>query len=148
MNVEDELALRNLMSRYIDAVARRDGDAWAATWCEDATWSFPGSEVSGRASILALWRQMMEGFDFALMMPSSCLFEIDGDTASGHWYIQEHTRDREGNCAMLLSRYRDRYRTPGVQIVGGVDVDDRPVPAAHDRLVRHGALRARRPATG
>ena len=110
MNVEDELALRNLMSRYIDAVARRDGDAWAATWCEDATWSFPGSEVSGSASILALWRQMMEGFDFALMMPSSCLFEIDGDTASGHWYIQEHTRDREGNCAMLLSRYRDRYR--------------------------------------
>ena len=110
INLEDEMALRNLMSRYIDVVARRDGDAWAATWCEDGSWVFPGSEVSGRDDILGLWRQMMEGFEFALMMPSSCLFDIDGDSASGHWYLQEHTRDREGNRAMLLSRYQDTYR--------------------------------------
>ena len=30
----------------------------------------------------------MAGFEFALMLPSSCLFSIDGDTASGHWYLQ------------------------------------------------------------
>ena len=108
--VEDDLALRNLMSRYVDAVARRDGDAWAATWCTDATWGFPGSEVSGRDNILTLWRQMMDGFEFALMMPSSGLFDIAGDTASGHWYLQEHTRGRDGSSAMLLSRYSDSYR--------------------------------------
>ncbi len=107
--VEDELALRGLMDRYIDAVARRDGTAWAATWAEDASWSLMGQEVTGRDNVLALWQQMVSGFEFAIMMPSSGMFEIDGDTASGHWYLQEFTRDLEGNAASILSRYRDTY---------------------------------------
>ena len=36
--IEDELALRNLMGRYTDAVNRRDADAWIATWAEDGVW--------------------------------------------------------------------------------------------------------------
>ena len=43
------------------------------------------------------------------MMPSSSLFEVQGDSASGHWYLQEFTRDNAGNAAMVLSRYRDTY---------------------------------------
>ena len=34
--LEDELALRNLMARYVDAVHRRDKDDWAGTWAVDA----------------------------------------------------------------------------------------------------------------
>ncbi len=107
--IEDQLALQDLMARYVDAVNRVDGAAWAATWAEDGKWSLLGNEVAGRDSILAYWRQMMSGFEFALMMPGSCLLEIEGDSASGHWYLQEHTRDREGNAASVLGRYRDSY---------------------------------------
>lgn len=108
--VDDELALRDLMARYVDAVNRRDGQAWAATWCEDATWNLLGSPVQGRDNIVGLWQQMMAGFEFAIMMPASCLLQVDGDQASGHWYLQEFTRDLEGNSAMVLSRYLDTYR--------------------------------------
>jgi len=108
--LEDELALRNLMSRYADAVNRRDAQAWAATWDEDATWNLLGSDVRGRDNILALWQQMMSGFEFAVMMPASCLFDIRGDQAGGHWYLHEYTRDLEGNGATVLSRYLDSYR--------------------------------------
>ncbi|MGL4564799.1 MAG: YybH family protein [Halioglobus sp.] len=107
--LEDEVALRNLMSRYVDAVHRRDAAAWAATWSEDACWNLLGTDVNGKAHIVALWQQMMGGFEFALMLPSSCLFNIDGDTASGHWYLQEVTRDREGNGSSIISRYLDTY---------------------------------------
>ena len=107
--LQDELALRNLMSRYVDAVNRSDATAWAATWAEDGVWNLLDTPVSGRDNILSLWQQMMGGFEFALMMPSSCLFDIDGDTASGHWYLQEYTRDREGNGSTVLSRYLDTY---------------------------------------
>ena len=106
---EHDLALRNLMARYIDAVNRGDGDAWITTWAEDASWQLLGNTVTGRDNILALWKQMMTGFEFALMLPSSCLFDINGHQASGHWYLQEHTRDREGNAASVVSRYRDSY---------------------------------------
>jgi ketosteroid isomerase-like protein len=106
---EDELALQNLMARYVDAVNRSDGTSWAATWAEDTSWNLLGTEVQGRDNILALWQQMMGGFEFALMMPSSSLFEIDGESASGHWYLQEFTRDKNGDSGMVLSRYLDTY---------------------------------------
>jgi ketosteroid isomerase-like protein len=107
--LEDELALRNLMGRYADAVNRVDADAWIGTWAEDAIWNLLGNPVSGRDNILALWKQMMSSFEFALMLPSSCLFEVDGNTATGHWYLHEYTRDPEGNASTILSRYVDTY---------------------------------------
>ena len=107
--IEDELALRSLMARYIDAVNRNDADAWIATWAEDGEWNVLGQPVTGRENILALWQQMMSGFEFALMLPSSCLFSINGDTASGHWYLHEYLRDREGTGSTVLSRYLDSY---------------------------------------
>ena len=91
--VEDQLALQDLMARYVDAVNRRDAQAWAATWDDNGCWSLLGNEVSGKDNIVGLWQQMMAGFEFALMIPSSCLFDIDGDSASGHWYLQELARD-------------------------------------------------------
>ena len=107
--VADELALRELMSRYVDAVQRRDVEAWAATWDDNGSWNLVGTEVSGKPAVVALWQQMMAGFEFALMLPSSCLFHIDGDRASGHWYLQEYTRDLEGNGSSIVSRYLDTY---------------------------------------
>ena len=108
-SLEDELALRNLMARYSDAVNRVDADAWIATWAQDAVWNLLGNPVSGKDNILALWKQMMSSFEFALMLPSTCLFEVDGDTASGHWYLTEYTRDPEGAASTVLSRYTDTY---------------------------------------
>ena len=108
-SLEDELALRAMMARYVDAVNRRDGDTWINTWAEDASWRLMGQEAKGRDNILAMWQQMMANFEFAIMMPSSCLFEVEGYFASGHWYLQEFTRDNDGNAANVLSRYRDSY---------------------------------------
>ena len=105
----DELALRNLMARYVDAVNRYDADAWIATWAEDGVWHLLEQPVRGRADILTLWRQMMASFEFALMLPSSCLFEVEGDVASGHWYLHEYIRDRDGVGSTILSRYEDAY---------------------------------------
>lgn len=106
--LEDDIALRNLMARYVDAVNRYDADAWIATWAENSTWNLLGNPVEGRDNIFALWQQMMASFDFALMIPSTCLFEIDGERASGHWYLHEYSR-RDGAGGVILSRYLDTY---------------------------------------
>ncbi len=108
-SIEDEIALRNLMARYCDAVNRVDADAWIGTWAEDAIWNLLGNPVSGKDNILALWKQMMGSFEFALMLPNSCLFEVDVDTARGHSYLHEYTRDPQGNAGKVLSRYKDTY---------------------------------------
>ena len=108
-NLQDELALRGLMARYVDAVNRSAAAAWAATWAEAGVRSLLGTAVSGRDNILGLWQQMMSGFEFAIMLPSSCLFDIQDTRASGHWYLHEYTRDLEGNASTILSRYLDTY---------------------------------------
>ena len=107
--LEDELALNKLMARYVDAANRRDGEAWASTWAEDGCWQLMGTEVRGRGNILDLWQQVLAGFEFAILMPGSGHVDIDGNTASGHWYLQEFTRDHEGEALAALSRYRDSY---------------------------------------
>lgn len=108
--VEDELALKNLMGRYVDAANRRDGEAWAKTWAEDGCWMLMGLEIKGRENILELWQQVIAGFEFAILMPSSSSIEISGDKASGHWYLQEFTRDLAGEKLSALSRYLDTYK--------------------------------------
>ena len=107
--LEDEKALESLMARYVDAANRRSGDDWASTWAEDGCWNLMGMEVTGRDNILALWQQVVAGFEFAILMPSSHLFEIDGDAATGHWYLQEFTRDLKGERFAAMSRYTDEY---------------------------------------
>jgi len=109
-NIEDEIALRNLMAKYVDAVNRIDPENWISCWAEDASWNLMGNPISGKDTILGLWQQMMSGFEFALMVPSSCLFNINNDEASGHWYLQEFTRDKQGKSMSIVSRYTDTYK--------------------------------------
>lgn len=108
-SIEDEIGLRNLMARYVDAVNRFDADHWIATWAQDGAWTLFDNEINGRDAILAVWQQAMASFEFALLLPSSCLFEVTGDTASGHWYLHEHSRDKVGKASTLISRYADTY---------------------------------------
>lgn len=108
-DLHDQVALQQLMGRYVDAANRRDGHAWSGTWAADGCWSLMGMEVEGREAILGLWEQVMAGFEFALLVPASHVIEISGDTAAGHWYLQEFTRDLQGQAMQAVSRYTDSY---------------------------------------
>jgi len=105
----DELAIRNLAARYIDAVNRYHQDDWSATWSETASWNLLGMEVEGRDNIVQLWVGAMSTFDFALMMLNSGTIEVDGDTATGRWYVTEHIKPKEGETNITLGVYDDSY---------------------------------------
>jgi hypothetical protein len=106
----DELAIRDLVARYIDAVNRYHSDDWAATWSESATWNLMGMEVSGRDAIVELWTTAMAGFEFAIMMLNSGTVSVDGESASGRWYLTEHLKPVEGDTNITLGVYDDEYR--------------------------------------
>ena len=106
----DELAIRDLVARYIDAVNRYHKDDWAATWSESATWNLMGMEVSGRDAIVELWTNAMAGFEFAIMMLNSGTVTVDGESATGRWYLTEHLKTAEGDSNITLGVYDDEYR--------------------------------------
>jgi hypothetical protein len=105
----DELAIRDLVARYIDAVNRYHAEDWAATWAEDATWDLMGTVVEGREAILQLWQGAMSGFEFALMMLNSGTVTVNGQRATGRWYLTEHLKTVDGGSNMTLGVYDDEY---------------------------------------
>jgi ketosteroid isomerase-like protein len=108
--VSDELAIRNLVARYADAVARRDEAAWSATWTDDGEWHVMGQSNKGREAVVKTWNQLMGGLEFVIQLASTGLVELDGDRATGRWYITEHGRFPGGAALLNLGVYHDEYR--------------------------------------
>ena len=50
-----------------------------------------------------------KGDDIDDRVDCSHLVEVNGDSASGHWYLQEFTRDLQGERFAAMSRYTDEY---------------------------------------
>jgi uncharacterized protein (TIGR02246 family) len=108
--IEDRLAIRELVESYNDAVIRFDADAWGANWVEDGTWSLPGmGPVSGRATIVGVWKQAMSAFSFVGFFASAGPILVDGDRAHGTWYQQEFLHQKDGARRAITGRYEDDY---------------------------------------
>lgn len=107
---DDYVALRQLAERYIDAVNRFDADAWAATWAPDGVWDL-GTPVTGREQIRERWLVAMNHIPNVFMhVLSGVVDSVEGDTASGRWYLNEYLNLPDGSRSMNALCYVDRYR--------------------------------------
>ena len=109
--VEDELAIRNLVARYCDAVCRRDAGRWAATWAEDGTWDLGGGRVThGRAAAVELWSAALAKYPWVAQLAPTGTVEVTGDTGRGAWWVLELNHLQDGSGALHLGHYDDEYR--------------------------------------
>ena len=102
--------ISDLVHRYCDAVVRKDRDQWAATWAPDARWDLGrGRIMNGAEAIVEYWVGAMEGFDTVVQLAHNGQATVDGDRATGRWYISEHMQRRDGTRGLLLAYYDDTY---------------------------------------
>lgn len=105
-----ETAIRELAERYCDAVNRRDGDAWGATWSTHAAWTLGETTTVGRDAIVERWLTLMARVPLVVQELSFGM--VDGPThdgaTAGRWYITEFTQRPQG-AARVCGLYRDRY---------------------------------------
>jgi uncharacterized protein (TIGR02246 family) len=106
----DELAIRGLVARYCHAIAERDDEKWADSWHEDGEWVVLGQAVRGRAAILERYRLLTGPTRFVMQVASDGALDLAGDEASGRWQITETIQLQNGQAALNLGRYLDRYR--------------------------------------
>ena len=106
----DELAIRELATRYAEAVIDYDEKAWGALWTEDGRWEVMGRVSEGREATVALWKELMATLEGVIQIPHSGRVELNGDTATGRWTISEHGRMQGGQPMLLMAAYYDRYR--------------------------------------
>ena len=113
----DELAIHNLVSRYADAIVRRDAEAWGATWAEDAEWHIFGGVITGRIAIVEKWQKFISRLPFIHQQASGGLVsfpaEAESDVASARWYVNEWGVNESGPGMLTLGVYHDDYVREG-----------------------------------
>ena len=83
---------------------------WASTWAEDSVWSLRGNPIAGRDAIVGPWRSAMGSFSFVVQLVYQGTLEIQGDKATGRWYLAEHLRpDGSDNGMFNIGTYADVY---------------------------------------
>ncbi len=109
--VADNLAIRELVESYNDAVMRFDANQWGGNWAEDATWILPGmgDGMQGRANIVAAWEGAMSQFGHVEFFAFAGPIRINGDTATGRWYQQEYLEEKSGKKRQVSGVYEDEY---------------------------------------
>lgn len=115
--VVDELALRDLVSRYADAVTRRDPVGVADLFVAGGEWLVTGhGQPRGHTEIVAFLDGLLEDWDVlvhALLSGRVHLDGVDHDRAVGRWYIAEFGRRAGGTEVYFAGVYHDEYARVG-----------------------------------
>lgn len=105
-----DIALRQLIARYCDAVLRNDSAAFTALWTTDAAWVL-GKPINGREAIGAAFQKLMKGYAWLVQTAPNAVFEVDeaAGTATGRVTITEQFKKARGVQGSLVGVYHDRY---------------------------------------
>ncbi len=104
----DELAIRDLVSRYADAVNRRDLQLWRSTWAEQGVWHIGGRAIAGREAICGYWEDAMRSFEGVIQLVAQGTLSLSGEQAEGVWTIWE-VGLRAGTGSLVVGSYADSY---------------------------------------
>jgi len=86
---EERLAIRRLKHEYCHAVDAGNYDEWVALFTEDGTFERDGAApIEGRRAL----REMITGefdesFEYTAHVVTNPVIDIDGDVATGRWYV-------------------------------------------------------------
>ncbi|PEQ13092.1 hypothetical protein B2G71_09745 [Novosphingobium sp. PC22D] len=104
-----EAGVRDLHQRYTDAVWRRDFDAFANCFAEDAEWRISGMALRGRQQIRETFERIMEKMGRVLIsFRAPILHEVDGAYCA-RTYIDERCAWKNGDTNIALGCYYDRF---------------------------------------
>jgi len=111
--LEDIEAIKKLKARYCAYCDNNyDADGLASLFTEDAIWD--GGERLGRSAGREAIRSFFQGspkrLPFAIHHVTNPFIEVQGDTATGRWYLfQPCTRAAENRAVWLAARYEEEY---------------------------------------
>ncbi len=109
--MSDIQEIQTLAQVYADGVMQRDAEIWGSTFTEDGVWQLPGMDgVQGRETLKGFWTQVMSGYPHVLHWVQPGIINVDGDTATARFYVQENIKDAEGNSFRVAGVYNDELR--------------------------------------
>lgn len=108
-----EAAIRQLHSRYTDAVWRKDLVAFGDCFTEDAEWRLSGLVLKGRASIVEFMKNAFLKYRFILLNFRTPTLEVGNGTATGRTYMSEQSMLADGTPFGPIGIYYERFVDQG-----------------------------------
>jgi uncharacterized protein (TIGR02246 family) len=106
----DELAIRRLVDTYCDGVNTKDAATWGSVWAEEgAVWDLAGRVIEGKEAIVGFWVPAVATYALLVQLAPNGVVEIDGDEATGRWWITEQGVSTSGEVRRMLAAYHDTY---------------------------------------
>ena len=110
--LEDEAAIKVLKAHYCEHCDNQyDPDGIASLFIEQGVWDggFMG-RFEGREAIREHFKGVSSVMGFAIHHVTNPIIEVDGDTATGQWYLwQPCTQTKRETGIWLAARYLETY---------------------------------------
>ena len=110
--LEDIEAIRELKARYCAYCDDSyDPEGIASLFVDDAVWDGGVlGRCEGQDKIRSFFKNASSAISFAIHHVCNPLIEVDGDRATGQWYLFQPCTYADGNRAIwMMARYRDEY---------------------------------------
>lgn len=103
-----DFAIRQLHAGFIDAVWRKDADAFAELFTTDGEWKIAGMHMRGREEIRGSFGKLLGVCDKVRIILGLPQLDITGETAVGRVHVTELAKMMDGASAITLGCYYDQ----------------------------------------
>ncbi|MEH6472245.1 MAG: nuclear transport factor 2 family protein [Halopseudomonas sp.] len=109
--LEDIEAIRTLKHSYCDFCDQDyDPKGISNLFAEDGVWDGGAfGRFQGRQAIHDGFAAAAEQVEFAIHQVSNEIIEVDGDTATGKWFLWQPMVSADGQALWMGARYNERY---------------------------------------
>jgi uncharacterized protein (TIGR02246 family) len=108
-----DCGIRQLHARFVDAVFRKDANAFAENFAEQGEWKLAGLHMRGRADIGATFAKLLGSCARVELLVGTPILEVGQGTAAGRVHVTELAKLVDGTAAMTIGVYYDRYVEEG-----------------------------------
>ncbi|WP_254810966.1 nuclear transport factor 2 family protein [Natronosalvus amylolyticus] len=120
-------ALLELRAAYARAIDYGQWEEYAQLFTTDTEVVYPRETLNGRQAVYEYGRDRVE-YEYSMHTAQMPELEIDGNTASGEWYMLVFYIATDGTQGHVLGSYTDEYR----RVDGSWKFDRMVATVAHD----------------
>lgn len=111
--VTADCGIRQLHAHFMDAVFRKDAEAFAQCFAENAEWKIAGLHIRGRKEIGELFGKLLAICARVQIIAGTPVLTLEKDCVAGRINVTELAKMTDGSSAMTLGIYYDRYVEEG-----------------------------------
>ena len=108
-----ECMIRQLHAHYVDAVWRKDIEAFGDCFTQDCEWRIAGKVMRGRGEIVSFMSQVFPLFNRILLTMRTPCLEVGDGVASARTYFTENSQMTDGTPLAAIGSYYERFVDQG-----------------------------------